>query len=90
MDFENALAEIVGPADVLSDPELKASYELDYTGRFGAPARLVVRPADAAAVAAVVGACASVGAPIVPRAATPGSSARASRAAARSCSRSLA
>jgi FAD/FMN-containing dehydrogenase len=67
MDLENALVEIVGPPHVLSDPELKASYERDYTGRYGAPARLVVRPADTAEVAAVVRVCAAAGAPIVPQ-----------------------
>ncbi len=67
MDLENALAGIVGPANVLSDPELTASYERDYTGRYRGRARLVVRPADAEEVAAVVRACASARAAIVPQ-----------------------
>ena len=36
MELEKALADVVGPRHVLSDPELRASYERDYTGRYGA------------------------------------------------------
>jgi FAD/FMN-containing dehydrogenase len=51
------LAELVGPDHVLSDPELRAGFERDLTGRFGGEASLVVRPGTAAEVAAVVRAC---------------------------------
>lgn len=67
MHLERALAAIVGAGHVLSDPELRAGYERDYTGRFGGPARLVVRPADTAQVAAVMTACAEHGAAVVPQ-----------------------
>jgi FAD/FMN-containing dehydrogenase len=67
MELANALAEIVGRAHVLDDPEVTASYERDYTGRFGAPARLVVRPGDTSEVARVVKACGRRGVPIVPQ-----------------------
>jgi FAD/FMN-containing dehydrogenase len=56
-----AMAEIVGPAHVLTDPEMRRSYEVDWTGRFGAPAALVVRPGDTAGVAAVLRACGAAG-----------------------------
>jgi FAD/FMN-containing dehydrogenase len=62
-----ALAGVVGSANVLTDPDVKATYEIDWTGRYGAPARMVVRPGDTAEVAAVVRACAAAGAPIVPQ-----------------------
>jgi FAD/FMN-containing dehydrogenase len=52
------LARIVGSAHVLSDPSLRAGYERDWTGRWRGDALAVVRPADAAEVAAVVRACA--------------------------------
>ncbi|HEY1510517.1 MAG TPA: FAD-binding oxidoreductase, partial [Solirubrobacteraceae bacterium] len=67
MDLQQALGEVVGAQQVLSDPDLKSSYERDYTGRYGGPARLVVRPADTAEVAGVVAACARAGAAIVPQ-----------------------
>jgi FAD/FMN-containing dehydrogenase len=67
MDLQQALGEVVGSQHVLSDPDLKSSYERDYTGRYGGPARLVVRPADTAEVAGVVAACARAAAAIVPQ-----------------------
>lgn len=67
MELGEALAEVVGARHVLGDPEVRASYERDYTGRFGGPARYVVRPADTAEVAAVVSACAAGGAVVVPQ-----------------------
>jgi len=65
MDLYQALAEIVGPAHVLRDPAVTASYERDFTGRFEGRARLVVRPADTAQTAAVVAVCARDGVAIV-------------------------
>ena len=67
MDLRQALVEVVGSRHVLSDPELKSSYERDYTGRYGGRARLVVRPADTEQVAGVMAACARAGAAIVPQ-----------------------
>lgn len=61
------LATIVGDGHVLDSPDLRAAYERDWTGRFGAEARLVVRPADTGEVAGVVRACAAAGAAIVPQ-----------------------
>jgi FAD/FMN-containing dehydrogenase len=52
-----ALADVVGTDHVLADPELRAGFERDLTGRFGGDAALVVRPASTEEVAAVVRAC---------------------------------
>ena len=65
--LEHELAEIVGDRQLLCDPQLTASYERDYSGRYGGPARCVVRPGDPAEVAAVMDACARHGAPVVPQ-----------------------
>jgi FAD/FMN-containing dehydrogenase len=67
MSLATQLRDIVGAAHVLDDPQTRASYETDYTGRFSAPAALVVRPADREQVAAVLAACAQAGAQIVPQ-----------------------
>jgi FAD/FMN-containing dehydrogenase len=67
MPLRNALVGVVGHRHVLEDPELRAPYERDWSGRFGGHARVVVRPADAAEVAAVVRVCSEAGAAIVPQ-----------------------
>ena len=65
--LERRLAAIVGPAHVLDDPELCASYGHDCTGRFGGPAALVVRPGSTHEVAQVLAACHEAGMPVVPQ-----------------------
>jgi FAD/FMN-containing dehydrogenase len=60
----DALRAVVGSEHVLVDPELKASYEVDWTGRFSGEAGCVVRPRDTGEVAAVVGVCHASGMPI--------------------------
>ena len=65
--LERRLADVVGSGHVLAAADVRAPYERDWTGRFGAAARLVVRPASTAEVAAVVAECARAGAPIVPQ-----------------------
>jgi FAD/FMN-containing dehydrogenase len=67
MGLAQSLADVVGSQHVLSDPDLKSSYERDYSGRYAGTARLVVRPGDSREVAAVVAACAREGAAIVPQ-----------------------
>ena len=67
MDLQHALADVVGAKHVLSDPELKSSYERDYTGRYGGRAALVVRPNDTSEVASVMAACARFGAAVIPQ-----------------------
>lgn len=67
MDLRQALVEAVGDTHVLSDPDLTAGYERDWTGRYEGRARLVVRPADTGQLAAVMRACAEAGAAVVPQ-----------------------
>jgi len=61
----DALRSAVGDAHVLTDADLRASYETDWTGRFSGTALAVVRPASTAEVAAVVRACAAAGQALV-------------------------
>ena len=61
------LAGIVGPANVLVGAADLAPCLTDWRGRYRGAARCLVRPASTAEVAAVVGACAAAGAPIVPQ-----------------------
>ncbi len=67
MSLAGDLRAIVGPDHVLEDPATRAPFERDWTGRFGAPAALVVRPADTAQVAGALAACRAAGAAIVPQ-----------------------
>jgi FAD/FMN-containing dehydrogenase len=67
LDLAGQLRSIVGGANVLVDPDLRAGYEVDWTGRFQGVTPCVVRPASTAEVAAVVAACAAAGAAIVPQ-----------------------
>jgi FAD/FMN-containing dehydrogenase len=57
-DLLGRLTNIVGADHVLTDPQLTASYETDWTGRFHGRCHAVVRPASTSEVAAVVAACA--------------------------------
>ncbi len=59
-----SLRAIVGESQVLTDPELRRTYEVDWTGRFGAPSAMVVRPAGTDEVAAVLRACGAAGAAV--------------------------
>jgi FAD/FMN-containing dehydrogenase len=61
------LSDAVGPAHVLTDRDVTASYETDWTGRFTGEARLVARPGTANEVAAVLAACARHGVAVVPQ-----------------------
>ena len=63
----DALAAIVGAANVLTSDEAKAPHLGDWRGRYRGAARCVVRPGSTAEVAAVVRACAAAAAPIVPQ-----------------------
>jgi FAD/FMN-containing dehydrogenase len=57
----------VGPTHVLTDADLRASYETDWTGRWRGEALAVVRPASTEEVVAVVRACAAAGAVVIPQ-----------------------
>jgi FAD/FMN-containing dehydrogenase len=62
-----ALREVVGPAHVLTEPDVRAGYEVDWTGRWRGSAEAVVRPGNVAEVAAVLGASAAAGVTVVPQ-----------------------
>ena len=57
MPFIEDLAEIVGPAGLITDPSDLAPYNTDWRGRYHGDAAVVVKPASTAEVAAVVRAC---------------------------------
>jgi FAD/FMN-containing dehydrogenase len=61
------LTRVVGDGHVLVDSDLRAPYERDFTGRYGAECRAVVRPADGTEVADVVRLCAEHDAAVVPQ-----------------------
>ncbi len=62
-----ALRAAVGPDHVITDSDMMAGYERDWTGAYRGRALAVVRPSSADEVAAVVGACVASGAPLVPQ-----------------------
>jgi FAD/FMN-containing dehydrogenase len=62
-----ALSDAVGRAHVLVDPDVVASYCVDWTGRFRGSCACVVRPGSADEVAAVLGVCRAFGAAVVPQ-----------------------
>ncbi len=59
------LAEVVGPAHVLTDPDLTARYLTDWTRRRTGSADAVVRPRTTADVVEVLRACAEAGTAVV-------------------------
>ena len=67
MDLLRALAAVVGPDHVLTDPDLRAGYEVDWTGRFRGTTPAVVRPGSTAEVAGVLAACREARAAVVPQ-----------------------
>jgi FAD/FMN-containing dehydrogenase len=62
-----ALSDVVGRSRVLVDPDIVASYCVDWTGRFRGSAACVVRPGSADEVASVLGVCRSLGTAVVPQ-----------------------
>ncbi len=63
----DALAEIVGQAHVLTDPELIEGYTRDWTGRWIGDAIAVIRPGNTSEVSAVLRACFDAGVPVTPQ-----------------------
>ncbi|HXW34596.1 MAG TPA: FAD-binding oxidoreductase [Acidimicrobiales bacterium] len=61
------LEAVVGDAHVLTDPQLRAGFESDWTGRFGGTSLAVVRPSNTREVAGVVTACYEHGISLVPQ-----------------------
>ncbi len=62
-----AVARIVGASHVLSHPDLRASFETDWTRRFTGEARFVARPGTTEDVVEVMRACHRAGAAVVPQ-----------------------
>jgi FAD/FMN-containing dehydrogenase len=62
-----ALRAAVDAAHVITDPDVMATYERDWTGAYQGRAFAVVRPSSTAQVAAIVEACVASGAPLVPQ-----------------------
>jgi FAD/FMN-containing dehydrogenase len=67
VDLERTLSDVVGPAHVLTDPDVTTPYGSDWTGRFNKTPRTVVRPATTKEVANIVTTCAAHGIAIVPQ-----------------------
>lgn len=63
----SALVAVLGSANVLTEEDMCASYEVDWTRRFRGRARAVVRPADTAQVAATLAICTEFGVGVVPQ-----------------------
>src|SRR5262249_17184462 len=57
----------VGEGHVLTEPDLRAGFERDVTGRFGGEAAAGVRPADTAEVATVLAICSEHSIAVVPQ-----------------------
>ena len=65
--FVGSLRDVVGDAHVLTEPDVVASYAIDWTGRFVGATPAVVRPGTLEEVAAVVARCRDQGVAIVPQ-----------------------
>src|SRR5579872_2975891 len=63
----NDLAGIVGPDNLLVDPELRAGFEVDWTGRFRGEALAVIRPGSVQEVARALARCNAAGVGVVPQ-----------------------
>ncbi|MDQ6838705.1 MAG: FAD-binding oxidoreductase [Actinomycetota bacterium] len=63
----SSLRDVLGATQVLSDPDTRAPFESDWTGRFSGAALAVVRPSSTAEVAAVIDLCRSAAVPVVPQ-----------------------
>jgi len=67
LSIVSELAEIVGPANVLTDPDVTAGYVTDWTGHWSGHTEAVVRPGSTAEVSAVLTACHRHGLRVVPQ-----------------------
>lgn len=70
--LRSELAAIVGPHHVLTEPDVRAGHETDWTGRWSGNATAVVRPADEAEVAAVLRTCNDRDVHVIPQAGNTG------------------
>jgi FAD/FMN-containing dehydrogenase len=67
VDLVARLGEIVGHSHCLTDPDLRASYETDFTRRWSGSSTAVARPGTPDEVAAVLRACTDAGIGVVPQ-----------------------
>jgi FAD/FMN-containing dehydrogenase len=67
MSLLDDLRAVVGPDHLLTDPDLRAPFETDWTGRFRGTALAVVRPGCTEDIAAVIRACIDHGVAVVPQ-----------------------
>jgi FAD/FMN-containing dehydrogenase len=63
----SGLIGVVGDAHVLTDPDLTAAFETDWTGRFRGNASAVVRPGSTEEIAEVLHVCSALQAAVVPQ-----------------------
>ncbi len=70
--FHEALVAAVGASHVLTEPDERAGYEVDWTGRYRGTCSAVVRPASTAEVSRVVELCNELDVVIVPQAGNTG------------------
>lgn len=61
------LADIVGGGNALTDEDVRAGYETDWTGRWSGRCSMIVRPANTAEVSAVLTLCARDGIEVIPQ-----------------------
>ncbi|HEU4598575.1 MAG TPA: FAD-binding protein, partial [Solirubrobacterales bacterium] len=61
------LESVVGRGHLLVEPGVRSGFEQDITGRFGAPAAAVVRPADTEQVARLLSICSRHRIAVVPQ-----------------------
>ncbi len=61
----NDIIAVVGFDHCLTDPDLRASYEVDWTGRYRGTSPAVVRPGSVEELAAVLALCHEAGQPVV-------------------------
>ena len=66
-DLIAALTAVLGREHVLTDPDVRASYESDWTGRWKGTARAVVRPEHPGHVSDILRICAAHGVAVVPQ-----------------------
>src|SRR3954468_12249756 len=65
--LNETLTAVVGDRHVLTDPDVRAGYERDWTGRWGGAAACVIRPGSVEEVGGVLQACREAGAALVPQ-----------------------
>jgi FAD/FMN-containing dehydrogenase len=65
--FVEALTAVVGVAHVLTEPDMMAGFEVDWTRRWRGRARAVVRPGSTSEVVSCLRCCADAGVAVVPQ-----------------------